>query len=400
MEITVQDRPGVAPLVRPRVLPSAAMVGAAAALFPNRYCAPGMVSTPGQLLMHETDLLETDDPRYSVTREAGRLHEGPAFFMRVGPGVVQLRARDLAKAERTAVRNADLEAKATRISKPVRTPLPGMGHKRSRIKEWSQKSRRNFTRKLASLDFAGFEVGDLFLGTLTYPGDWLRFARSASVVKYHLDRFRRAWADRWDEPLRCVWKLEFQRRGAPHFHLLTITPEGASRDEVREWAAEAWSDIVFGRVPEGVDDHGETPAHARDIDYELHRAVGAYHDSWAAARCSDIKRIAVYFTKHGLKSSGDKEYQHIVPSEWTDGCGRFWGVMGIDEAIASVKLLPREYVQLRRLLRRHAHANGRRLFAGGRLTGGYSLFNDAPAAASQLARALALSSEYEQRLRS
>ena len=68
------------------------------------------------------------------------------------------------------------------------------------------------------------------------------------------------WARRWGGGRRPphIWKLEFQRRGAPHFHILIAQPSGDLRT-FRAWLSEAWAEVV-----------GHTDAHQR----ELHRRAG------------------------------------------------------------------------------------------------------------------------------
>ncbi len=72
--------------------------------------------------------------------------------------------------------------------------------------------------------------------TLTYPGDWLTVAPSADAVKrVHFKALAKRWQRNWGHPLRCVWKLEFQRRGAPHLHLFTVPPGGHFASKLKDW---------------------------------------------------------------------------------------------------------------------------------------------------------------------
>jgi hypothetical protein len=86
--------------------------------------------------------------------------------------------------------------------------------KRGIVKDFSIESRQRLQRLLASInqDVAGLPT---FL-TLTYP---FEYSLQWEVWKRDLDvffrSFRRKWPRAWG-----VWRLEFQKRGAPHFHLL------------------------------------------------------------------------------------------------------------------------------------------------------------------------------------
>src|SRR5207249_5060118 len=66
--------------------------------------------------------------------------------------------------------------------------------------------------------------------------------------------------------------------------------------------------------------------------------AGTGVDYAEAHKCSDPKRLAVYFGKHGQYRS--KEYQHNVPEAWQapgKGPGRFWGYWGLKIGRASCR---------------------------------------------------------------
>lgn len=283
------------------------------------------------------------------------------------------------------------------ISPPDRSPLG----QRGRVLHWSAKSRTNMVKKMTSLDWS--PVVDAGAGwrpvmiTLTYPGDWLAVAPDGATVKEHLKSLCKRWRREWGRDLACVWKLEFQRRGAPHFHLYCAAPVGQT---FRDWLSRAWYEIV------GSGD-------------ERHLHAGTGIDWGEGLRASDPKRLGIYFAKraatHNVAES--KEYQHIVPVEWREegkGPGRFWGVRKLSKATAVVELDDVQFVQLRRLMRRYLASQGRtrevrrrivdqdtgevragrkvtrryalRSLSAGRMTGGFLLLNDAPRWLSQAAR--------------
>jgi hypothetical protein len=274
-------------------------------------------------------------------------------------------------------------------------------------------------RTLAELDYSPLFVLGLKLpmSTLTYPGDWLTVAPEGAAVKAHMralwERFARAWGFPW----LGVWKLEFQRRGAPHVHLFGPEPEGLAGSlramtSVRsrpalgdglpyaEWLGMVWADIV---------DHPD------GIEWARHARAGTAVDLNEGARMIDPKRLAVYFTKHG--SFAAKEYQNCVPDAWAvpgKSAGRFWGYRGLARGVAEVELSPGDAVQLARLLRRysrsqrvtaarvvrridlatgvvHTRSARRRVVRVPRLAG-FLCVNDGPALAGDLARALAVAS--------
>ena len=84
--------------------------------------------------------------------------------------------------------------------------------KRLEISEFSEKSRQRLRLSLAKVDQS--KCGRPIFGTLTYPAD---FPLDQQTFKRHLkifsQRFLRAFPS-----AGFHWKLEFQARGAAHFH--------------------------------------------------------------------------------------------------------------------------------------------------------------------------------------
>jgi hypothetical protein len=230
------------------------------------------------------------------------------------------------------------------------------------ITGWSAKSRANMISTLASLDYTGWQAAGLIpaMVTLTLPGDWLVIAPTGQAFKALVFAFRRRFARAWGYPLDGLWKLEFQRRGAPHFHLWTCPPRGLAgelrqlgrrrRPAVgdglawREWARAVWADIC---------DHPDPEHRAR------HERAGVSTDYAEGMRAIDPRRLAVYFAKHG--SYRAKDYQNCEPPEWQapgDGPGRFWGYWGLERAEVAIELDPAHWAPLARTVRRWAAAQG------------------------------------------
>lgn len=217
---------------------------------------------------------------------------------------------------------------------------------------WSAKSRVNMVRVLASLDWGPVhelaKAGRvLAMVTVTYPGDWEVVAPDGKTAKAHLHMLACRYQRAWGESVIGAWKLEFQGRGAPHFHMLMAPPHGRARGRsvgaglvFRHWLSVVWADIVN---------------HPDPVEYQKHLAAGTGVDYATALKCSDPKRLAVYFGKHGQWAS--KEYQHIVPEPWREpgkGPGRFWGRWGLDVLAVAAELTPDDRLLAARILRRHA----------------------------------------------
>jgi hypothetical protein len=251
---------------------------------------------------------------------------------------------------------------------------------RQEITEWSRKSRNNFTQAMCQIDYvggvprrqrkhvdcppycrcAGRQLRAAMplirpgrapaMVTLTYPGDWVTVAPTGAHSKRHLAAFFKAYERAWDEPLTCIWKLELQLRGAPHYHLFMVTPSGKARggegigERFKQWLGKTWARIVGHPDPE------ERRKNERS-GTNIRRKEGM--------RATDPRRVAVYFLKHSMFQA--KAYQHIVPPEWQGpgaGPGRFWGYRHLRRLVHGVELAQDDATTLARTIRRWSYAQG------------------------------------------
>jgi len=152
---------------------------------------------------------------------------------------------------------------------------------RSNICGWNGSMARRLGAYISNFreDFSGFV-------TLTYPDV---YPNDGKVVKAHwrafVERLRRKG---WFEDYSLVWFLEFQERGAPHFHFL------CTGWIEKKWVAEAWAEITDGNV-------------------QSCSRVEALRNPEAAG---------CYAMKYAMKSE-----QKVVP-EGFKNVGRFWGCSG------------------------------------------------------------------------
>ncbi len=207
---------------------------------------------------------------------------------------------------------------------------------RRRITTWSPKSRANLVRTILSLDLAKIlEAGRVpVMVTLTLPGRWLEVAPDAATAARKFDNFRRAWSDRWGAPV-WLWKREFQRRGAPHWHLWLVPPTDELA-EFREWLSATWTRCLEISDPS---------------EEWLSLQAGTNVSQAEGARARDPKRLAIYFLKESLGGEG-KAYQNEAPDEWAgESVGRFWGHSGMDMALRRIELTPWLAVRVWRILR-------------------------------------------------
>lgn len=105
------------------------------------------------------------------------------------------------------------------------------GGKRGKIERFSLASRRRLMTLFASLDRTSLRRRPLFI-TLTYPK---KYPTDYRVYKADLHRFLVAFNRRYPH-VPIIWRLEYQARGAPHYHLMVFTPWYIDY----KWVAVAW----------------------------------------------------------------------------------------------------------------------------------------------------------------
>jgi hypothetical protein len=298
--------------------PSGAMVDATAALFP---------AVPSHSSERKRYNTRVSEPRTYLDNT-----EGSWTRVEIGPGIVRVRSRDENRSYKAKARADDerrrLQAEeVSNLLKPMYlaefTDPRGV---RAPIAAWSAKSRSRMISTVAELDLSPIVGGDNLpcMVTLTLPGDWLAVAPTAAVAARKFDNWRRAYELHWGVKLVCIWKREFQRRGAPHWHLWMVPPVPMHRmKEFRAWLSESWTKALQ------IDDAGER---RRSL------AAGTGVDFAEGMRARDPKRLGIYFLKESLGGEG-KAYQNAAPAAWEgQSVGRFWGYRQIEKAVSSAPL--------------------------------------------------------------
>lgn len=205
------------------------------------------------------------------------------------------------------------------------------GGLRGKIALFSQQSRRRMIRLLAQWpsrsQLMALGHGGVYALTLTYPAEFPTARASKKHLKRFFKRLKRAAPGCFG-----VWKLEPQKRGAPHFHLLVcgLGVEDDGKVDVRgwrEWLSRTWYEVV---------------------------ASGDLRHLYAGTQLQKVRseRGAVgYASKYAAKV--------IAPEDaagWVEP-GRFWGVFGGDNMRAAMrawvyKLPGRVWFALRRTMRK------------------------------------------------
>jgi hypothetical protein len=155
--------------------------------------------------------------------------------------------------------------------------------KREQVAVFTRKSRQRLAFVASNT-----EVEFLSLLTLTYPA---QYPSDGRLVKNHLNRVL-GYLRRRHYEFDYLWFLEFQKRGAPHIHLLLST----WTDTIEQlWISSTWYKIVAS---------GD----------KRHLAAGTNHEN--VRKTDGGKR---YVVKYAMKMR-----QKIVPKAYRN-VGRFWG---------------------------------------------------------------------------
>lgn len=104
--------------------------------------------------------------------------------------------------------------------------------KKEKITEFSRNSRRNFKKKLNMVDSSV----PIHWIHLTYPSIY----PSPGESKSHLFALRKRMTRRWPRH-GAAWRLEFQKRGAPHYHIFVW---GVPYEELKAEIEVMWFEVV------------------------------------------------------------------------------------------------------------------------------------------------------------
>ncbi len=214
------------------------------------------------------------------------------------------------------------------------------GGMRGKISNFSSDSRRRLLQLLGSLDRTVMDT-PLFVG-LTYPG--VGWSDDPAIWHDHLEAFWKRLKRRYPAaPLAVIWRMEPQKRGAPHFHLLIFgVPSGFLP---YSWVGLAWSSIVGGD--------------------EVHQK-----------RCMRVERVGSWrgVMSYAAKYLGKMGGHRFVDSAGVtlEEVGRLWGVKGrqyLPVQWARYLVTLKEFHSLRRCIANYMRSKGRGHRVRGRWSG-------------------------------
>lgn len=109
--------------------------------------------------------------------------------------------------------------------------------RRGKVKNFSKKSRRRLLELLART--GNEKLPRVFL-TLTYPSNMTDSEKGKQHLRSFLERVRRRYPR-----ASAIWRIEYQKRGAVHFHLLFFNLPFWKADNIRQ----VWSEIIGEQNP-------------------------------------------------------------------------------------------------------------------------------------------------------
>ena len=185
---------------------------------------------------------------------------------------------------------------------------------RGKVERFSRKSRRNLLNKILQLEH---RPGYYFV-TLTYQDYSLNY----ETWKKDLDRL--FCSLRYHYPkMGFLWKLEYQKRGAPHYHLLLFDPSIPPLMELKSLVKNHWYRIVGIRSK-------EFRQHGTQVQI-----------------VKNIKQSGFYLAMYQVK---DQNERTDIPS------GRIWGVKGLKNMpftkMGNHEFTDIEYTKFKRVIRK------------------------------------------------
>ena len=192
--------------------------------------------------------------------------------------------------------------------------------KRGEVQTYSRQSRNNFLKTLLSIDYS--VMGKPAFLTLTYPGEYSEDARIwKDDLHLFIVRLRKEFRS------ACgTWKIEPQKRGAPHYHLFLWNGPDLTTMKGKAWLSRVWFEVV------GSGDKKHLSA-GTSVQTEINTIKEIYY-------------MAKYQTKNE-KGTKSEIFEYKI--------GRYWGMFGrknIRISHEEMEIPKNLYFKIRRVLRK------------------------------------------------
>ena len=179
-------------------------------------------------------------------------------------------------------------------------------HKRGKVSATiSPASRRRLLRLCASFDKATIDQKQVLFATLTYGSDDRALSWTWEDYKRHLNNFLTQLRKKYGKTFFGIWRVEWQKRGVGHFHLVLMFVNGFKAYIDKNWLAETWNQVTGGN--------------------QDHLKAGT-----SIERAKNWKETSKYFSKTMAYMAKETDAE-IFTSELADKqLGRHWGYINRD----------------------------------------------------------------------
>ncbi len=202
------------------------------------------------------------------------------------------------------------------------------GGLRGRVTGQSRQARGRLIQRLGQIDQKRYPAKQVLFVTLTYHEHW---PADPEGWQAHIKAWRKR-VERKHGPLAAVWVKEFQKRGAPHFHLVVFCDHAPMQDPTHELLNTMW--LAW---------------------YEIAGAGSHWHLRYGFR--AEVPRrwrgVMSYASKY--ISSKDDQHQYVSVDGEMLPTGRMWGVWrseAITGDLVVTTMTYREYLTMRRIVRR------------------------------------------------
>lgn len=200
--------------------------------------------------------------------------------------------------------------------------------KRGMISDFSHNSRKRLMQFCSSLNIEKIGLPDFV--TVTYPSEW---PEESTEWKKHLQIFFKR-LDREFPGCALIWRLEPQKRGAPHFHMAVWGAGRIMTSEGKQWLSRQWFEVVGS----GDEKHLRAGTSVEPVET---------WEKW-------ISYVSKYMAK-----VGDKSRKQVFDYD----VGRYWGVRNKKRLQVDIEILEvsvEKFIRIRRVLKKMMNAEKRR----------------------------------------
>ena len=221
--------------------------------------------------------------------------------------------------------------------------------KRGSISYFSRKSRSRLLELVSKIDKSGVDPNTVLFITLTSPSVGWRDV-DGETWKKRLNNFNTQLRQKFGTHSNfCgVWRLEFQKRGSPHFHLVTYNVPYIDH----QWVSDKWNKIC-----------GVGLSFKERMKHKMAGTQVVLAKDWGSVNDYFSKTMSYVCKDENWKHQSNKDKGLL---EWMKGFGRHWGVIRKDNLKNLTNIVTGEfktkeqYHKVRRVFRKYVQSTRKR----------------------------------------